>query len=174
MLYPLDLYNDSAQYALAVFKKQFLYDEVEAEVNLCFDQFVYKLSEQIFAHYKQLSARYIFDLDLCFDYLYTIFQQKYFRSILLDKRYRGECVSRGAWALAQPAASRYGALLRQRHVALLGRCVDLARLLAQRLNADMHRSLGCAISKFEGGDITGVVVNINKLLKMIFDVVLYY
>lgn len=135
VLYPLDLYNDSAQYALTVFKKQFLYDEVEAEVNLCFDQFVYKLSEQIFAHYKQLSA-----------------------SILLDKRYRGECVSRGAWALAQPAASRYGALLRQRHVALLGRCVDLARLLAQRLNADMHRSLGCAISKFEAGDITGVVV----------------
>ncbi|KAJ4432395.1 hypothetical protein ANN_21014 [Periplaneta americana] len=57
VLYPLDLYNDSAVYALTVFRKQFLYDEVEAEVNLCFDQFVYKLSEQIFAHYKQLAAR---------------------------------------------------------------------------------------------------------------------
>jgi cytoplasmic FMR1 interacting protein len=57
VLYPLDLYNDSAQYALTVFKKQFLYDEVEAEVNLCFDQFVYKLSEQVYAHYKQLAAR---------------------------------------------------------------------------------------------------------------------
>ena len=32
ILYPLDLYNDSAQYALMRFKKQFLYDEVEAEV----------------------------------------------------------------------------------------------------------------------------------------------
>lgn len=58
VLYPLDLYNDSAHYALTVFRKQFLYDEVEAEVNLCFDQFVYKLSEQIFAHYKQLAGRY--------------------------------------------------------------------------------------------------------------------
>ena len=29
---PLDLYNDSADYALNVFKKRFLYDEVEAEV----------------------------------------------------------------------------------------------------------------------------------------------
>ncbi|KAI8431314.1 hypothetical protein MSG28_015859 [Choristoneura fumiferana] len=56
VLYPLDLYNDSAQYALTVFKKQFLYDEVEAEVNLCFDQFVYKLAEQVYAHYKQLAA----------------------------------------------------------------------------------------------------------------------
>ena len=43
VLYPLDLYNDSAFYALTVFRKQFLYDEV----NLCFDQFVYKLSDQV-------------------------------------------------------------------------------------------------------------------------------
>lgn len=57
VLYPLDLYNDSAYYALTKFKKQFLYDEVEAEVNLCFDQFVYKLSEQIFLYYKHLAGR---------------------------------------------------------------------------------------------------------------------
>lgn len=31
VLYPLDLYNDSANYALTKFAKQFLYDEVEAE-----------------------------------------------------------------------------------------------------------------------------------------------
>ena len=31
VLYPLDLYNDSAFYALTVFKKQFLYDEVQNE-----------------------------------------------------------------------------------------------------------------------------------------------
>lgn len=33
VLYPLDLYNDSGYYALTKFKKQFLYDEIEAEVN---------------------------------------------------------------------------------------------------------------------------------------------
>jgi cytoplasmic FMR1 interacting protein len=53
VLYPLDLYNDSAFYALNVFKKQFLYDEVEAEVNLCFDQFVYKLSDQVSKYSSQ-------------------------------------------------------------------------------------------------------------------------
>ena len=135
VLYPLDLYNDSAHYAMTVFKKQFLYDEIEAEVsdddrsldvvfvlsrilaiagkqrvsliivtgynisklpnpnplcsfwihvtmvlvcihfspletvltakftnfswqvNLCFDQFVYKLSDQIFAYYKAQACR---------------------------------------------------------------------------------------------------------------------
>jgi hypothetical protein len=29
----MDLYNDSAQYALMRFRKQFLYDEIEAEVS---------------------------------------------------------------------------------------------------------------------------------------------
>ena len=58
-MYPLDLYNDSAHYALTVFKKRFLYDEIEAEVNLCFDQFVYKLSEQIYAYYKHLGTIHI-------------------------------------------------------------------------------------------------------------------
>lgn len=33
VLYPLDLYNDSGYYALTKFKKQFLYDEIEAEVE---------------------------------------------------------------------------------------------------------------------------------------------
>lgn len=57
ILYPLDLYSDSAHYALHHFQKQFLYDEIEAEVNLVFDQLVYKLSEQIFHYYKYLAAR---------------------------------------------------------------------------------------------------------------------
>ena len=61
MLYPLDLYNDSAHYALTVFRKQYLYDEVEAEVNLCFDQFVSKLSEQIYAYYKHLAGSILLD-----------------------------------------------------------------------------------------------------------------
>lgn len=34
VLYPLDLYNDSGYYALTKFKKQFLYDEIEAEVSV--------------------------------------------------------------------------------------------------------------------------------------------
>lgn len=33
VLYSLDLYNDSAHYALTKFNKQFLYDEIEAEVR---------------------------------------------------------------------------------------------------------------------------------------------
>ncbi|KAF8791362.1 Cytoplasmic FMR1-interacting protein like [Argiope bruennichi] len=139
VLYPLDLYNDSAYYALTKFKKQFLYDEVEAEVNLCFDQFVYKLSEQIFAYYKHLAG-----------------------SILLDKRFRAECASYGT-CFHYPPANRYETLLKQRHVQLLGRSIDLNRLIAQRVNAALQKSLDLAISRFEAGDITGIALNFDFL-----------
>jgi len=141
VLYPLDLYNDSAHYALTVFKKQFLYDEIEAEVNLCFDQFVYKLSEQIYAYYKHLAG-----------------------SIMLDKRFRQECQNLDTF-INTPPPNRYVTLLRQRHVQLLGRSIDLNRLICQRINNSLQKSLDLAISRFEAGDITGIV-ELESLLKV--------
>ncbi|CAH1268673.1 CYFIP1 [Branchiostoma lanceolatum] len=133
VLYPLDLYNDSAHYALTKFRKQFLYDEVEAEVNLCFDQFVYKLSDQIFTYYKAQAA-----------------------SIMLDKRFRAECAQHGI-QIPYPPANRYETLLKQRHVQILGRSVDLNQLITQRISTAMQKSLDVAIGRFESGDLTGIV-----------------
>ncbi|WAQ99149.1 CYFIP-like protein [Mya arenaria] len=113
-------------------------------VNLCFDQFVYKLSDQIFAYYKQLAA-----------------------SMMLDKRFRAECANAGI-VIDFPRANRYETLLKQRHVQLLGRSIDLNRLVGQRINAALQKSLEVAISRFEGGDITGIMeldglIDCNKL-----------
>uniref|UniRef100_A0A2K5F0P4 Cytoplasmic FMR1-interacting protein n=1 Tax=Aotus nancymaae TaxID=37293 RepID=A0A2K5F0P4_AOTNA len=144
VLYPLDLYNDSAYYALTKFKKQFLYDEIEAEVNLCFDQFVYKLADQIFAYYKAMAG-----------------------SVLLDKRFRAECKNYGV-IIPYPPSNRYETLLKQRHVQLLGRSIDLNRLITQRISAAMYKSLDQAISRFESEDLTSIVelewlLEINRL-----------
>ncbi|CAL8393900.1 unnamed protein product [Boreogadus saida] len=144
VLYPLDLYNDSAHYALTKFKKQFLYDEIEAEVNLCFDQFVYKLADQIFAYYKILAA-----------------------SLLLDKRLRTDCKNQGA-NIPWPASNRYETLLKQRHVQLLGRSIDLNRLLTQRVSAALYKSLELAINRFESEDLTSIMeleglLDINRM-----------
>jgi cytoplasmic FMR1 interacting protein len=54
-------------------------------------------------------------------------------------------------------------LLRQRHVQLLGRSIDLNRLICQRINNSMLKSLELAISRFESGDITGIVVSFFRL-----------
>ncbi|XP_054128225.1 cytoplasmic FMR1-interacting protein 1 isoform X3 [Melozone crissalis] len=144
VLYSLDLYNDSAHYALTKFKKQFLYDEIEAEVNLCFDQFVYKLADQIFAYYKAMAG-----------------------SLLLDKRLRSECKNQGA-TIQLLQSNRYETLLKQRHVQLLGRSIDLNRLITQRISAAMYRSMELAIGRFESEDLTSIVeldglVEINKM-----------
>ncbi|XP_071846795.1 cytoplasmic FMR1-interacting protein 2-like isoform X2 [Apostichopus japonicus] len=141
ILYPLDLYSDSAQYSLTKFKKQYLYDEIEAEVNLCFDQLVYKLSEQIFAYYKAVAA-----------------------SILLDKRFRQECLSHGIH-IPHPPVNRYETLLRQRHLQLLGRSIDLNRLITQRISTSMQKSLELAIARFESSDLT-FIVELQNLLEV--------
>ncbi len=52
----LDIYNDAAQRALHVIKQQYLYDEIEAEVNLVFDQLTVLLSDKIYAYYKNTAA----------------------------------------------------------------------------------------------------------------------
>lgn len=142
ILYPLDLYSDSAHYSLHHFKKQFLYDEIEAEVNLCFDQLVYKLSEQIFQYYKHLAA-----------------------SIYLDKRFRMECAPN---KFPHPSPNRYETILKQRHVQLLGRSIDLNALLTQRLSSSLIKAIDVAISKFEANDLCSIVelevlLEINRL-----------
>lgn len=40
-----------------------------------------------------------------------------------------------------------------------GRSIDLNKLITQRINANMHKSIELAISRFEGNDITGIVVS---------------
>lgn len=42
-----------------------------------------------------------------------------------------------------------------------GRSIDLNKLITQRINANMHKSIELAISRFEGNDITAIVVSVN-------------
>lgn len=88
-------------------------------------------------------------------------------SILLDKRFRAECAGYGT-CFNYPPANRYETLLKQRHVQLLGRSIDLNRLIAQRVNADLQKSLDLAISRFEAGDITGIVVSCLFIIIIIY------
>ncbi|CAJ0931257.1 unnamed protein product, partial [Mesorhabditis belari] len=132
-LFQLDLYNDAAHYCLFNFQKQFLYDEVEAEVNLCFDQFVYKLSDAIYTHFKQLAV-----------------------CMLLDKRFKAECQRAGV-SIRTPPAARFDALLKQRHVQILGRTIDLNRLISQRINIAIIKSIDTAIWKFESDQLSSIL-----------------
>ena len=56
LLYVLGIYNDAADSALHVFGQTFLYDEIEAEVNLVFDQLIFLLSDKIYNYMKDIAA----------------------------------------------------------------------------------------------------------------------
>ena len=109
VFYPMDLYNDAAMHALLVFRKQFLYDEIEAEVNLCFDQLVFKLSDKIFNHFKCVAAWWV--VFFCS----SRSPSSSSISMLLDKPYRSECHMNGI-KVTFASANRFHILLKQRHV----------------------------------------------------------
>lgn len=50
-------------------------------------------------------------------------------------------------------------ILKQRHVQLVGRSLDLNALLSQRLGISMIKAMDLAISKFESSDLCEIVVS---------------
>ncbi|KAL4637811.1 hypothetical protein ACB092_03G103200 [Castanea dentata] len=139
-LMPFDIYNDSAQQALVVLKQRFLYDEIEAEVDHCFDIFVSKLCETIFTYYKSWAASELLDPSFLF---------------ALDN---GEKYS------VQPM--RFFALLKLTRVKLLGRTIDLRSLIAERMNKLFRENLEFLFDRFESQDLCAIV-ELEKLVDIL-------
>ena len=133
-------YNDAANFALTSFKKQHLYDEVEAEVDLAFDQFIARLTDAVWTHYKSRAS-----------------------SIMLKSQFKNECRVAG-FAIEDFGEHRYSTLLKQKAFALLGRSVDINRLLKQRINQEFEYSLNLAIGRFESQDL-GHILELESLIQ---------
>ncbi|KAF0913715.1 hypothetical protein E2562_024597 [Oryza meyeriana var. granulata] len=140
VLIPFDLYNDSAQHALTCLKQRFLYDEIEAEVDLSFDLLVEKLNEIIFTYYKSCAASTL--LDNSFTYLCDD-GEKYFVKPL-----------------------RFDAIFKLRRVMVLGRIIDLRSLITQRMNKLFRENIDFLLEHFESGDLCGVV-ELQQLLDIL-------
>ncbi|KJE88550.1 cytoplasmic FMR1-interacting protein 1 [Capsaspora owczarzaki ATCC 30864] len=141
MLVPLDLYNDSANSALWALKSRYLYDEIEAEVNLCFDELVFKVSEAVFTHYKTQAS-----------------------CILLDKALKHVLVANHVVRHLDVPTHRFTSLLRQKHVQLLGRTIDFSQLMAQRMNRLLRSSIEMAIGRFEAHEFGTGIMELEGLL----------
>ncbi|TYK10100.1 protein PIR [Cucumis melo var. makuwa] len=140
VLFPLDIYNDSAQHALVTLKQRFLYDEIEAEVDHCFDIFVSKLCDSIFTHYKSWAARELLDSSFLF------------------------AIDNGEKYSVQ--AMRFNALLKITRVKLLGRSIDLRSLVAQRMNKIFRENLEFLFDRFESQDLCSIV-ELEKLMDVL-------
>ena len=144
--------------ALTIFKKRHLYDECEAEVNLCFDQFVYKLSEQIFRAFKQVAAGVNLDKKFRDDFN-KIQASAAAMQPATSQANSSSNVTHHAHRIHTPNTSRYEILMKQRHLQLLGRSINLSKLLAQRIVIMIKNNLKTAISKFESSSLTSIIVS---------------
>ena len=57
---------------------------------------------------------------------------------------------------------------------LLGRSIDLNKLISQRISVALQKSLDVAISRFEASDITGIVVSASHILTLTGTLVLMF
>ena len=80
-------------------------------------------------------------------------------SIVLDKKFRAECAPH---KFPSPPPNRYVTILKQRHVQLVGRSLDLNALLGQRMRSNMIHAIDLAISKFESSDLCAIVVSVRR------------
>jgi cytoplasmic FMR1 interacting protein len=145
--------------ALNSLRVQFLYDEIEAEVNLAFDQLAYKLSEAVYGHFKQTASRSARCLrrsvGRSVGWLVGCTSGGSLRwsvvacSLQLEKAYKTYAELIFPVGRFQAPKSRFDVLLKQRHVQLLGRSVDLNHLIAQRMNGYLRQNIDYAITRFE-------------------------
>lgn len=141
ILYVLDIYNDAAHRTLYELKQQYLYDEIEAEANLVFDQLIFLLSDEIYSYYKNYAA------SMCIDFDYKDKLEEIRGSAYLSTHKR-----------------RYEILLTQKHIQLLGRSIDLNYLITQHINNKFYNDLEFALKRYESGDVSGIVELQDMLL----------
>ncbi|CAN0200642.1 unnamed protein product, partial [Ectocarpus sp. 4 AP-2014] len=70
VLWALDVYNDAAHRALYVLNSQYLFNEIQAEVNLVFKQLLFDLEAEVFGYFKDWAASTV--LDKAFRKVYEI------------------------------------------------------------------------------------------------------
>lgn len=143
VLYTLDIYNDAAHRALYVLRQRYLYDEIEAEANLVFDQLVYLMSDEIYGYYKNFAATGKLERGI----------KKKFEQL------RGK-------AYLTTAKRRYEIPMLQKHIQLIGRTIDLNHLISQNINNYFYRDIDVALRRFEASDATGVI-ELEKVLAVI-------
>jgi cytoplasmic FMR1 interacting protein len=134
-----DIYNDAAKSALYKLKSKCIYDEIVAEVNLCFDQLIFKISQRIFAHYK-----------------------KYATNILLATDIRPH--SNSVDVSRDNPLGLFDLILSQQNFQLLGRSINVNSVISQMMNEYLRKSIDVAISRFEVSPIHNIM-DLEGLIK---------
>ena len=140
IFYTMDLYNDAAELALTTLHQQYLYDEVQAELHVSFEQLVFHLSEAIFRYHLILANE-------------RLLKKGY------AKRWYDSAGGAGAGKREkyQLKDNRFILLMQQSNLSLLGRSIDLSLFITRRLNLKLREYLELSLRKFEASPLTDVI-----------------
>eukprot|EP00835_Amoeboradix_gromovi_P001990 NODE_103_length_20051_cov_0.229401.p2 type:complete len:654 gc:universal NODE_103_length_20051_cov_0.229401:2953-4914(+) len=150
---PFSIYNDAAHEALYNLNLSYLFDEVEAEANLVFDQLIFKYSEMVFSHFKTRSSRMLIEQEI----------------EILDKQKQQSANKRSLdQADLKAFHSLHESILKQNRFYLLGRFIDIRRVMGQCMNQYFRKALEVAINRYESSDLTfavqlGFLIRSNRL-----------
>mmetsp|Transcript_18754 Transcript_18754/g.58594 ORF Transcript_18754/g.58594 Transcript_18754/m.58594 type:complete len:581 (-) Transcript_18754:465-2207(-) len=142
ILYTMDAYNDAGHRSLFILSQCFLYDEIEAEVNLIFDQLIFLISDQVYSYYKDIVVSREIDISLR---EHLVKQNKY----------------------DDLPAQRYYVPTSQRNIQLLGRVIDLNILITQHVNGEFYKDVDYCIKKFEANNLSHMI-DFQKALASVY------
>ena len=156
LLVPFSIYNDAAHESLYKLNLSYLFDEVEAEANLVFDQLIFKYSEMVFSHFKTRSSRMLIEQEIESADPANKAKQQTSNKKSLDQ------------ADLKAFHSLHEAILSQRRFYLLGRFIDIRRVMGQCMNQYFRKALDVAITRYESSDLTfavqlGFLIRSNRL-----------
>lgn len=140
LLSVLDVYNDAANRCLYDWRQQFLFDEVETEGNLRFEQLVLSLSSQVYCHYKRMAVRY-----------------------LLMERDPPERRHNNNPSEASDNEKLYECILKKTCVSVVGKQHNLSSLIGQHVHSRFAKDLAKWMSKMETSDASSIIQHSIKL-----------
>ncbi|GMH87256.1 hypothetical protein TL16_g10797, partial [Triparma laevis f. inornata] len=143
LAYTMDVYNDAAQRALYDYNCQFLFDEIQAEVNLAFDQLIFAISDETYTYHKDMAACY--NLPVNFKDRVELWKKK---------------------AVATKAVRRHAIPINQRHLQLLGRSIDLNLLVSQHSSNKLYADIEGAVKRYEASDLSHIC-EFSSMLKVL-------
>lgn len=167
IFFPFDIYNDVAAYALYRLKQQFIYQEVEAELNLSFDQQIYFLSQDVYSYYKTVAGNQQLDPLFKQEYenskltSYTILQnilrkgQEKDRTKQLVLKRRSDILKKQN-NITIPYAY-YTIQMKQTHILLLGRSINVTLLQTGYCNHLIRENINIVQMRQESCDLTSIL-----------------
>ena len=166
VLFFLDIYNDALRFSLTTLKRKYLYDEVEAEAKLVFEQFVFLLADGLYTYYKNVNAGRLLDKSYKARMQELRKVKKQGKSLFSLPLIGGSSsgggggdttYSAGRWRPQQFLETdhrRYSALLSARAFRFVGRQIDLPKLVCDQLNSYLLMDLELVFSRFEDMGLT--------------------